>query len=262
MKAKKKFGQNFLIDNIVLDKISNAVLASEKDLIIEIGPGRGALTHRLVEKKCNVLAYEIDNDLIPVLNTFKKENLKIKNIDFLESDINNDISTYNYDKLFIVGNLPYYITTPIIDHILKSDIKHESLTIMVQLEVANRFLSKPKSKDYGYFTVFLQHFYDVELVTKVKNTSFEPAPKVESAVINLTCKKDVINIEKEYFDFLKICFKEKRKTLKNNLRDYDFNIIEEILIKHDLTAQARAEECSGEVFIDIYKKLSLNSKIQ
>ncbi len=259
MKAKKKYGQNFLIDNAVLDKISSCVLACEKDLIIEIGPGRGALTNKLLYKKANVLAYEIDNDLIPILNMFKNSKLTVKNIDFLESEIKEDIKNFDYKKLFIVGNLPYYITTPIIEKIIKSKLKHESLTVMVQLEVANRFAANIKSKDYGYFTVFLQHFYDVVKVVDVDSKSFDPAPKVKSAVITLTPKKDVKVMDEKYFEFLKSCFKEKRKTLRNNLREYDFNIVESVLLKYNLSPLARAEECVEEVFIEIYEKNMKNA---
>lgn len=258
MKAKKQFGQNFLVDDKVLDKISNSILSCEKDVIIEIGPGRGALTKRLVEKCSKVVAYEIDKDLIPVLKKFNYENLIIKNIDFLKTDLFNDLKKFDYDNLFIAGNLPYYITTPIIDHIIKSNIKHESLTIMVQLEVANRFSAKPRTKDYGYFTVYLQHFYDVEKVVEVDASSFDPAPKVKSAVIKLTPKKKIKELPLEYFDFLKECFKGKRKTLRNNLRAYDIDFLKELLLKYNLTSQARAEECIEDVFVEIYVKLNKN----
>lgn len=255
MKAKKKYGQNFLIDQTVLEKISNSVLACENDLIIEIGPGKGALTTKLATKLSNIVAYEIDRDLIPILNKLKLEKLNVKNIDFLKTDITNDIKNINYEKLFIVGNLPYYITTPILEHIIKSNIKHESVTIMVQLEVANRFLAEPKTKNYGYFTVYLQHFYKIKRLVNVKNTSFDPAPKVESAVIQLVPKENIKDLNEDYFNFIKECFKEKRKTLKNNLRNYNLEIINNILIKNNLNLQARAEECSEEIFIQIYENL-------
>lgn len=255
MKAKKKYGQNFLIDQTVLEKISNSVLACENDLIIEIGPGKGALTTKLATKLSNIVAYEIDRDLIPILNKLKLEKLNVKNIDFLKTDITNDIKNINYEKLFIVGNLPYYITTPILEHIIKSNIKHESVTIMVQLEVANRFLAEPKTKNYGYFTVYLQHFYKIKRLVNVKNTSFDPAPKVESAVIQLVPKENIKDLNEDFFNFIKECFKEKRKTLKNNLRNYNLEIIKNILIKNNLNSQARAEECSEEIFIQIYENL-------
>lgn len=253
MKAKKHFGQNFLIDNEVLEKISNSVFATEKDLIIEIGPGKGALTNKLLEKNSQVIAYEIDKDLVPVLNKINNKNLIIKNIDFLKTEINKDLVKYDYEELYIVGNLPYYITTPILEHIIKNKIKHKSLTIMVQLEVANRFLSKPKNKEYGYFTVYLQHFYDIEKITNVKSTSFDPMPKVESAVIRLIPKEGIKKMNQEYFEFIKDCFKEKRKTLKNNLKNYNIKDLEEILKSHDLSPLARAEELNEEVFVKIYE---------
>lgn len=255
MKAKKKFGQNFLIDKTVLDKISRAVLACEDDLIIEIGPGRGALTKKILEKNCNVLAFEIDRDLIPVLNNLNVDKLKVVNNDFLSVNLNEEISNFNYEKLFIVGNLPYYITTPIIDYIIKSDIKHESLTIMVQLEVAKRFLATPGSKEYGYFTVFLQNFYNVSLICEVANTCFFPAPKVKSAVVQLTRKNSGVIDDMEFFDFIKDCFKEKRKTLRNNLKDYGVSIVDEVLFNNNLESLSRAEQCSINVFHELYEKI-------
>ena len=257
MKAKKQFGQNFLIDKIVLDKISNTIFASNKDLIIEVGPGRGALTKKLLEKDCNLLAYEIDKDLIPLLNSMNNKNLVVKNIDFLSTDINADIKNYDYENLYIVGNLPYYITTPIIEHIILSKVKSKKITIMVQLEVAKRFAAKPKTKDYGYFTIYLQHFYHIEFITEVKPESFNPAPKVTSAVISLTPKENVLNVDSNFFDFIKECFKEKRKTIRNNLKNYDILFIDSVLKKLDISNSVRAEELTEKDLYNIYQEIIL-----
>ncbi len=255
MKAKKQFGQNFLVDNKVIEEISNAVLATKKDLIIEIGPGRGALTEYLLKKDCKVIAYEIDIDMIPYLNKINNGNLTVKYGDILKSNIKEDIKDYEYENLYIVGNLPYYITTPILDFITKEKIKFESLTIMVQKEVADRFTAVPKTKDYGYFTLYLKHYYDSKRIIDVKKESFNPVPKVQSAVVSFYQKDTVKLDEDKYFAFLKECFKEKRKTLRNNLRQYDFSVIKEVLNKHTLLESARSEELSEEVFLDLYNKI-------
>lgn len=258
MRAKKQFGQNFLIDNIVLGNISNTISACEDDLIIEIGPGRGALTKYLVEKGSKVLAYEIDRDLIPILNSHNYSNLKVLNKDFLESNLLEDISKYKYKDLYIVGNLPYYITTPILQHILSSLVSIKKLVVMVQLEVANRFAALPRTKDYGYFSIYLQHYYDITLITKVLPSSFSPAPKVNSAVISLVPKENILLVDNDFFDFVKLCFKEKRKTLRNNLKSYGNGNIENVLVELNLKPSIRAEEIPEIQLIKIYEKI--NSK--
>ncbi len=255
MKAKKHFGQNFLIDNTVLEEISNAVFASDKDLIIEIGPGRGALTERLLKKNSELIAYEIDNDLKPYLNKLETNKFKVIYNDILTSDIKKDISEITYENLYLVGNLPYYITTPIIDHITKSNIKFNSFTIMIQKEVADRFLAAPGNKEYGYFTLFLNHFYNIERIINVKREAFSPAPKVLSSVVRLTPKNSDVIYEEEYFNFVKKCFKEKRKTLRNNLRDHDFEVIKNFLEQNGYNESARAEEISADNFYKLYTLL-------
>ncbi len=252
MKAKKHFGQNFLIDETVLDVISDAVFASEEDLIIEIGPGRGALTKKLLSKNCNVLAYEIDTDLMPILNKLENDKFKVIYGDILKSNIKENIKNIKYNKLYIVGNLPYYITTPIIEFLTKQDLKFESLVIMIQKEVADRFTASPRSKDYGYFTLFLKHYFTSEKLIEVSKEAFDPAPKVKSAVVRFNPILKMEIDEEQYFGFLKECFKEKRKTLRNNLRNYDFLLIKDILNKYNLPETVRSEELSEEVFIALY----------
>ncbi len=255
MKAKKKFGQNFLIDNTVLDSISNAVFAFSEDLIIEIGPGRAALTKKLIEKNCDLIAYEIDNDMKTILSKLENDKFKVIYGDFLNSDIKSDIKDINYKNLHIVGNLPYYITTPILEKIINANLDLSSITIMVQKEVADRFLAKPKSKDYGYFTLFLSYYFNSERIIDVPAESFDPAPKVKSAVVKFTPKEN-INLDKnKYFDFLKDCFKEKRKTLRNNLKNYNLDKMYKVLNKYNLSESSRAEELSEEVFIDLFLNL-------
>ena len=149
MKAKKRLGQNFLVNKLIINKIVDEVLACKKDLIIEIGPGKGALTKLLKEKKAFVLAYEIDLDLKQYLEKLEDNQTTIVWQDFLKSNIKQDLKKFKYEKLYIIGNLPYYITTPIIEHIINSDLIFEKLVIMVQKEVAQRFLALPHNKEYG-----------------------------------------------------------------------------------------------------------------
>lgn len=255
MKAKKSLGQNFLIDKNIIKKIVDEVDSNESDLIIEIGPGRGALTKELKQKSSKIIAYELDTDLKPILEKLEDDKVKVIYKDFLLSNINEDIKDIKYNNLYLIGNLPYYITTPIIEHVISEKINFEKFTIMVQKEVADRFLAKPKSKDYGYITLVLKYYFDASKVTDVSKYSFDPVPKVESAVISFTKRENKPEIDEEsYFDFLKNAFKQKRKTLKNNLNTYDWNIIKDILVKHNLKESVRAEELDEDILIEIYMK--------
>lgn len=257
MKAKKSLGQNFLIDGNIIDKIVNQINADEKDLIIEIGPGRGAITKKLIDKKSYYIGYEIDNELIPILKKFENNKTIIKNQDFLTSDLITDIKNINYNKLFIVGNLPYYITTPIIEHIVNSKIKFEKLVIMVQKEVADRFMASCGTKNYGYMTLYLKYYFDVFKVCDVSKFCFNPVPKVESSVLSFSIRKNRPMVdEKLYFEFLKECFKQKRKTLKNNLGNLWFEKIKKVLISHGMLENIRAEEISEELFIKLFNELN------
>ena len=254
MKAKKSLGQNFLIDTNVISKIVTEVLACNDDLIIEIGPGQGALTKELKKYNANLMCYEVDRDLSNILSKLENNKTKVIWQDFLKSNIKEDIKNIKYNKLFIVGNLPYYITTPIIEHIMDSDISFDKLIIMVQREVADRFLAKSHSKEYGYITVVLNYYFDISKVTDVSKYAFKPVPKVESTVLRLIPKDNREDIDfDKYKEFLKNCFSQKRKTLKNNLKGYNWELVSEILHKHNLSESVRAEEISGEILIEIFK---------
>lgn len=258
MKAKKRYGQNFLIDNNVIKKITDEVSSSSSDLIIEIGPGKGALTKELKKKDSYIIAYEIDTDLAKTLEKLENEKVKVIFKDILTTNIKEDINNINYSDLYIVGNLPYYITTPIIEHIIKQNLVFKKFTIMVQKEVADRFMAKPKSKDYGYITLVLKYFFDTFKVCDVSKYSFNPVPKVESAVISFIPKenKEKIDVDK-YFDFLKIIFRQKRKTLKNNVSNiYNWDKIIKVLAKYNISESCRAEELEEQVILDIFKSIS------
>ncbi len=254
---KKKFGQNFLMDkNIIVNTVS-AVDLTENDLVIEIGPGSGMLTEEIL-KKCNVLAYEIDTDLKDaLLNIANNERLEVVWDDFLKRDINSDVSRYNYNKLYIIANLPYYITTPIITKIIEDNIDVEKVVIMVQKEVGDRFSSMPGRRDYGSITVFLNYFFSIKKLFDVSRNCFYPKPNVDSVILMLEKRKNMFFVKDRdrLFKLIRDSFNYKRKTIKNNLIGYDLDKIDLILKKYNFSLSTRAEELPLEVFIDISNNL-------
>lgn len=258
MKAKKSLGQNFLIDNEVINKIVDEVSACNNDLIIEIGPGRGALTSKLKKKGCNIIAYELDKDLKNILSKLEDDKLHVIYKDFLNSNIKDDIKDIKYNNLYLVGNLPYYITTPIIEHVIKENINFTKFTIMIQKEVADRFMAHEKTKDYGYITLVLKYYFEINKVCDVSKYAFNPVPKVESSVISFTPRKNKVDVKADsYFKFLKNAFRMKRKNLRNNLNGiYDLEKLEEVLEKYGLDLTVRAEELSEEIFVDLWKNIN------
>jgi len=257
MKAKKSLGQNFLIDNNIIDKIVDNINAKENDLIIEIGPGKGALTNKLKIKKSYIICYELDIDLKEYLDKIEDYKTKIIYQDILNANIKEDIKNVKYNNLYIVGNLPYYITTPIIKYIIDMKLEVKEMIFMVQDEVADRFTALPKSKEYGSITLYLKYYFNVKKLFKVNKNSFNPVPKVESAIIKFSNRLDKPNAsEKQYFKLINDSFKMKRKTLKNNLSNYDFNKIKKVLNKYNLNESVRAEELSEEIFIDILNEIN------
>lgn len=248
---KKSLGQNFLKDKNIIKKIADSINPTEEDLIIEIGPGAGALTKELVKKKSEVICFEIDTRLKEILEEINSEKLTIIFKDFLSIKINEYIDQNKYKNLYFVGNLPYYITTAIINKIVKESNPYE-ITIMVQKEVADRFSAKPGTKDYSSISIFLQYNFDIERVCNVSKTCFEPVPKVDSSVIKFKRNKKIsANDEEKFYKLIKDSFTQKRKNLKNNLKGYDLNKIQMILKKYDKDLTARAEQLSIEEFIDI-----------
>ena len=253
---KKKFGQNFLIDEMVKEKIINSIHPTKDDLIIEIGTGIGFLTKELVNFESKYIGFEIDTETKPYLQKYENDKNKFIFQDFLKVNLNDIISTFNYHNIYIIGNLPYYITTPIIEKLIDSKIHLASLTIMVQKEVAERFISKPGSKSYGYFTVILNYFFNIEKITDVNRKCFKPIPNVDSTVLKLIKKTYNENFDYESFKvFLKRAFQFKRKTLKNNLKGYDLSKIQDTLGKYNLDLSSRAENIDLEIFIDLFNNL-------
>lgn len=256
---KKTLGQNFLKDDNIVNKIVNATEYKKNNLVIEIGPGAGALTKKLLPKVDRAVLYEIDTRLEKILNKELSEynNYDIIFDDFLNRNVNDDISNYNFDNLYIVANLPYYITTPIISKIIEDKIPAREIIIMIQKEVADRLCASVGTKEYGQLTVFLNYFYDIKKVTNVSKNSFVPKPKVDSAVIKMV-KKDKLEYVKDLDFFSKIVkdsFRFKRKTIKNNLCNYDMEKIEKILEKYNFDVNTRSENIPYYVFVEIANEL-------
>lgn len=256
IKAKKSLGQNFLKDENILKKIADSFSTTCDDVIIEIGPGQGALTKHLVEKNGHLICYEIDTRMESLLLHFESEDTSIIFDDFLKRDITQDIPL-EHGSIYVIANIPYYITTPIIEHVLASGLDIAGMTLLVQKEVAERFCAVPGTKTYGYFTVYLKHFFESESLFSVSPSCFTPAPKVMSEVVKLVKKENRESIDiNEFQVFLKDCFQNKRKTLRNNLKGYDWHKIESVLRTFANPNTVRAEELSYEEFVTIFKSLA------
>ncbi len=220
---QKRFGQNFLIDSYVLEKIIREAGIKKDDMVLEIGPGIGTMTQYLAEAAREVVAIEIDKNLIPILeDTLSEyENVTIINEDVLKVDLKQLVLEKNQGKpIKVVANLPYYITTPIIMELLESKLSIESITIMVQKEVADRMQEGPGSKEYGALSLAVQYYAKPEIVANVPCNCFMPRPKVGSAVIRLTLHQNsVIEVEDEEFMFrlIRASFNQRRKTLVNGI---------------------------------------------
>lgn len=256
---KKKFGQNFIIDENIINNIIKAADLDEDTLVIEIGPGAGSLTSKLAASAGFVLCYEIDTTLKEILSDNLKDynNIEIIYNDFLKQNVKEDLTKYNYSKVCVVANLPYYITTPIVTKIIDDQISINKMVIMVQKEVGDRFKAEPNSKDYGSLSVFLNYYFDIKKELDVSKNVFIPKPNVDSVVVTLT-KKDnrkICKKEEILFKLIRDAFKQKRKNLRNNLREYDLEAIEKVLIKYGYDLTARAEQLSLDIYIDIADSL-------
>ncbi len=252
---KKSLGQNFLIDKNIINKISESINPNNYDLIIEIGPGSGALTKELIKKNCDVICFEIDERLKEKLSVLECSNLKIVFKDFLNVNLNEYIDYTKYKNIYFVGNLPYYITTAIINKIVTESKPYE-IVIMIQKEVADRFNAKPCTKQYGSLSVFLQYNFDIEKVCNVSKNCFEPIPKVDSTVLKLkTNKKYDVKDEDKFYKLIKDAFRQKRKNLRNNLNNYDLEKIKNILSEFNKDLTCRAEELKVGEFAQISNEL-------
>lgn len=259
MKAKKSLGQNFISDEMLISQIVDVSGAGEDDYVLEIGPGRGALTYELSERVRKLTAVELDDDLIGPLKAIfaAKPNVGIVHDDILKYEIPNDVD-------IIIGNLPYYITTPIILGLFEKGVSARSMTFMVQKEVAERIVSAPGSKDYGVLSISVQYYADASYELDVPREYFKPQPKVDSAIVNLKVKdkrelsKDE---EKGFFTLVKTAFIQRRKTLANaltglciNNKTFNKEDIGKLLKSASIDPMRRPETLSISEFIELYRK--------
>ena len=268
IKANKNLGQNFLIDENVINSIIDGSDVNENDLIIEIGPGLGTLTKRLLERAGKVICIELDKNMINILNDRFSlyENFKILNQDILKTDLKSliqqekEVGKIKYVK--IVANLPYYITTPIIMKLLEEQLELESITVMIQKEVADRLIAIPGEKNTGAITYTVYYYAESKKILEVPNTAFIPEPEVTSEVIRLDIRKvppiDVSNRD-FMFKIIKNAFMQRRKTIVNALantkifkdKNQGINILKDVNLKENV----RAEELSIEEFAKLTDKI-------
>ena len=251
---KKKFGQNFISDKNLLNAIASDAEICNKDEILEIGAGAGSLTQVLSERAKKVVSFEIDTDLTEGLLA-----LNLKNVEFVFGDFmhyNLSEIEQKFEKNYkVVANLPYYITTPIIFRFLEEATKLDSLTIMVQKEVAERVCAKVGGKDYGILTVMTSFYGEPKITRIIKRQMFFPVPNVDSALLNIKITEKYQNVDKKTFlKFIKTCFSMRRKTLLNNLSSiYSKEKLKGVLGEEIL--QKRAEQFSLDEFVDLFEKL-------
>lgn len=253
LKAKKKYGQNFLIDANIVDKIARNA-CDEKLTTIEIGPGLGALTQMLLKYSKDVEAYEIDKDMYEILlRNINDDRLHVYLQDFLEADL----SRYK-DKVNICANLPYYVTTPILFKIFESELDINRITVMVQKEVGDRLNASKGSEDYGALSIEVQYLYDVRMEMSVSRKVFYPEPQVDSAIISFTpIRERDRDFEAGFFSFVKNSFRMRRKTLYNNLKDlYEKEALEKMFSDLNIPDNIRAQQIDIDTFIMIYKELN------
>ena len=249
---QKRFGQNFLIDEHVIEKIMKAADLTEEDCILEIGPGIGTMTQYLAEVVREVIAVEIDKNLIPILKDTLSgySNIIIRNEDILKVDINTLVNEHNQGKpIKVVANLPYYITTPIIMGLFESHVPVDSITIMVQKEVAERMQAGPGTKDYGALSLAVRYYARPEIVANVPPNCFIPRPKVGSAVIRLTRHREnpvQVRDESLMFRMIRASFNQRRKTLVNGLNNGAELNLEKQQIVNALGTMGLAPDIRGE----------------
>ena len=264
---QKRFGQNFLIDTHVLDKIISASNITKDDFVLEIGPGIGTMTQYLADAAREVVAVEIDDALIPILKDTLKEwdNVSVIHGDILKTDINKIAEEKNGGKpIKVVANLPYYITTPIIMGLFENKVPIESITIMVQKEVADRMQVGPGTKDYGALSLAVQYYAQPQIIANVPPNCFMPRPNVGSAVIKLTRhpeKPVEVEDEKLMFRLIRASFNQRRKTLVNGLKNspelsYSKEEIEQALTNCELSLNIRGEALTLEQFAKLSNEFS------
>jgi len=255
LKAKKKFGQNFLVDRYFISRIVNEINPKEENNILEIGPGKGAITEPILKKTNHISVVEIDPDMIKIL----KHKISTKNISILAEDVLgiNDEFFEKFNK--IIGNLPYYIATEIILKLTKIYSSSSELYFMVQKEVAERITANPSNKSFGRLSVILQYYFDTELLFELPPEAFSPQPKITSAFIRLIRKKRVSPkvINKDNFEqIVKMAFSQKRKTIKNNFKNILF---EKDFINLEISPKIRSETLAIDQFIKLENYVTQNN---
>ena len=273
IKANKSLGQNFLIDDDVIDKIVDGAEVEKDDIVIEIGPGLGSMTKILLERARKVICIELDPKMIKILHDrfIAYSNIEIINEDVLKIDLNKLIedellNEKNIRDVKIVANLPYYITTPIIMKLIESNLKIESITVMIQKEVADRLIEIPSGKNTGAITYTVYYYCDSKNIGIVYNTSFIPMPEVTSEIIRLKLRKEPkvqVEDEKLFFKIIKFAFMQRRKTLLNSLNNAgifkDKKQAEKVLTEIGLTQDIRPENLSIEDYANLSDYISNNS---
>lgn len=264
---QKKYGQNFLIDSNIVKKIVQEAGVKKDDVVLEIGPGIGTMTQILCENAREVIAVEIDKKLIPILTQDTLsfyDNVTVIHDDILKLDINKLILEHNEGKpIKVVANLPYYITTPIIMGLFESHVPLDSITIMVQKEVADRMKVGPGTKDYGALSLAVQYYANPQVVLMVPASCFMPRPNVDSAVIKLTChNKPPVSVkhEKLMFDIIRASFNQRRKTMTNSVVNANLGITKEQLLtalqRCGLKTTVRGEALTLQQFAQLSNELS------
>lgn len=260
---KKSLGQNFIIDVNILNNIIQKAGIDKEAGAIEIGPGIGALTEQLAVKADKVLAYEIDQRLLPVLEDALAayDNIHLIHQDILKANVHEMVKNYfeHGQPIHVIANLPYYITTPILMKLLRENLPVMSFTVMIQKEVADRMAAEPNSKSYGSLSIAVQYYTEAEIVMHVPKTVFMPPPNVDSGVLKLTKRgKPPVQVADEdyFFDIVQACFAQRRKTLRNNLVSYfkttaDKEMISDALEKAGLDGTRRGESLTMQEFADL-----------
>ena len=267
---KKSLGQNFLIDSNILNRIVDGAGVDKTVGVIEMGPGIGSLTEALAKKAKKVISFEIDGRLLPILAETLADynNVEIINNDILKVDVDNIIAEKmsDCDKIMVVANLPYYITTPILTHLIENTEKIDGYVVMMQREVANRLNAKVGTKDYNSLTILLNYYTDVEYLFTVPKKVFVPAPNVESAVVKIMTKeKKEFEVDQKFFKFVRSCFVQRRKTLLNNLiSSYGKDKKQDLqasCFDSEIEATRRSETLTLTEFYNLYNNLKNNNLI-
>ncbi len=257
---KKSLGQNFLIDKNFVDKIIDAA-DIENQNVLEIGPGIGTITYEMAKLAKKVVAIEIDQSLIPILdeNLEEFDNAKVINQDILKTDLKKIVDEeFNGESFKVVSNLPYYITTPIIEMLITTGLPCDDMTIMVQKEVAERMIADEKSKDYSSLSVFIKFYTEAKLITNLPKSVFMPQPKIDSTILNLKLRIYDENVNQDLlFKLVRAGFNKRRKTILNSMSDViEKDKLKEAFAKVNLAENLRAENLSLDDFIKLSNELS------